>query len=225
MIQEERQCLGGDLPRRRSPAEYRGIAPEAPPITMFLRRHGLQDDRINDCIPDERCNGQPHGERVHPPLVTARRARCLRLSQQKQRLARRELTSRQRTPASARHQRIDLLLDEAVHGRSRARDECDTGGAGEERSPRHGAWHREEHTDSRREDDERHDAGLRELIKLVSAGAERRLLRWEHVRSTRESAKFNTTEQARKTAAAPLWVTATAERQPARTLAIDAEAT
>src|SRR5262245_26021049 len=161
-------------------------------------------------------------KRPAPPAPRAR---------EQQRLGRSHPAPRQRPAAGSGHDRVYLLLDQAVHRRGRARRKRDAERARDERVQRHHARRRKEHADHRREDDERHYARLGELVELLDPRNGR--LACETGRHYRvavsagdrwKTAKFSITSATSKSAAPPLCATASASGRRARTLAIPSAA-
>jgi hypothetical protein len=94
-----------------------------------LRCHRLQHHRIDDRVADKRGQREPHRERIDAE-IEQRESGAPDHRREKHRLQRRDLTARHGTRAGARHQRIDLDLDQAIDGGRGARDQRDAEGGG-----------------------------------------------------------------------------------------------
>ena len=168
--EEQKQRLEGNFAVDGGPAEHRRHRSGGSADHDVLRRHGLEQDRVDHGVADESAEGKPHGERIdegvqHPQPGAADCAG------ERKRLKRRELPTGQGPRPSARHDRVDLLLYQAIHRRRRARNKPDADGRGEEKLRRHHARNGEEHADDRAEHDQRHYARLGEAQELAHAEA------------------------------------------------------
>ena len=173
MIRNSSSASVRHLAGHRRPAQHRRHRARGAADDDVLRRERLEDHGIDDGIADERGQRQPHRERVHV-VHQQPQAEAADQAGKHHRLERGQLPARQRPPIGAPHAGVDLLLDQAIDRRRRARHQRDAGRGREQDLQRHHAGRREQHADDRGEHDQRHHARLgqrEERARPVEPGA------------------------------------------------------
>ncbi len=164
--QEQEQRLRAKLAGDRRPSQHRRHGAGCAADDDVLRRGRLQQHRVDDRVADEGRERQPHRQRVDVSIEQqqpdaaddAREDECLQRGQ---------LAARQRPRTRARHQRIDLLLDQAVDRCGSAGDQRDADGREEHDPRRRQPGCGEEHADHRAKDDERHHSRFGQREELL----------------------------------------------------------
>ncbi|MNT15666.1 hypothetical protein D3C72_1507340 [compost metagenome] len=144
--QHQEPGLGRYLARHRGPAQRRRHRPREPADHDVLRRGRLEQDGVDHRVAEEGGKGQPHRQVVGVD-VQQPHAGAAQYGGEHQGLRRGDLAGGRRAPRGAAHQRIDLLLDQAIDGKGRTGQQPDAGGAADQHAPRHHAGRGEEHAD------------------------------------------------------------------------------
>ena len=170
--QEQNDRCEPDVARRRGPTDHWRQCAGSAADDDVLRRAPLQPDRVDHDVEKDREGEQPGGQSVGHHRESGDGTTGQHESQTK-RLDRRDPAARDRPPGGPAHEGIDIGIAPHVEhpGGTRA------GGNGEHgkgRAQRIEFARRDQESDERREDGERHDAGFHQRNEVPCAAARRR---------------------------------------------------